>query len=72
MIEREGGAGFQFIGREEQLLIYQIDSFGSQAVGFLRQLGRDTSGGHLEKGAVEAPFCNWAAKVLLQCDDRWE
>ena len=30
MIEREGGAGFQFIGREEQLLIYQIDPFGSQ------------------------------------------
>ena len=30
MIEREGGAGFQFIGREEQLVIYQIDSFGSQ------------------------------------------
>ena len=28
MIEREGG--FQFIGREEQLLIFQIDSFGSQ------------------------------------------
>ena len=36
------------------------------------RLGGVGEGGVGEGTEGCTPFCNWAAKVALQCDDRWE